>query len=447
MWTVSAEEALWRPLRKLVSALAHSPRLVPALLAENREFRVFWTGESISLFGDQISLLALPLLAVLLLHAGAEQMGYLTAAGLLPNLFFALHAGAWVDRRGRRRQIMIWADVGRAALLLTIPAAYATGRLTLAHVYAVAFLAGTLSVLFNVCYGALFVSMVPRDRYVEGNALLHGSRAFSFVGGPSLGGLLVQLFSAPLAIAADAMSFLASAFCLGRISPAEPPTDPAGRGQVSAGARFIMRTPVVRASLAWGATCNFFNLMFSALFVLYATRVLSIQPGMLGAVLGAGAVGAVLGSTITGRVARRIGIGPTYMLGCVLFPAPLVLVPAASGPALVVLAFLFAARFGSGLGVMVLDISIASIFSALIPHHLRSRVSGAFTLVNMGVRPIGSLAGGWLGSAIGLRPTLWIATVGAIAGVLWLIWSPMPRLRTLEGREAPPGIEIEAAKL
>jgi MFS family permease len=153
------------------------PRIVPALLAENREFRSFWTGQAISLFGDQITLLALPLLAVLLLHAGPKEMGYLTAAGLIPNLFFALHAGAWVDRRGRRRQTMIWADLGRAALLLTIPAAAAAGRLTLAQCYAVAFLVGTLSVVFNVCYSALFVSLVPRRRYVEGNTLLHGSRA------------------------------------------------------------------------------------------------------------------------------------------------------------------------------------------------------------------------------------------------------------------------------
>jgi MFS family permease len=405
---------------------------MPALLVENPPFRLFWAGQIISLFGDQITLLALPLLAVLLLHAGAQEMGYLTAAGLVPTLFFALHAGAWVDRRGRRRQVMIAADAGRAILILTIPAAFAVGRLTIVHLYAVAFLVGTLSVLFMVSYSALFVSLVPRDRYVEGNAIVHGSRALSFVGGPSLGGLLVQILSAPFALVADAISFLASAYFLSRIAPAEPPTAESGRGQVAAGAHFIMQAPIIRAALASGATFNFFNYMFSALFLLYATRALNIRPAMLGAVLGAGAVGAVFGSTVTGWLARRIGIGPTYILGCVLFPLPLVLVPAAAGPALLILAFLFAARFGSGLGVMVLDISIGSIFAALIPHHLRARVSGAFTVVNYGVRPLGSLAGGFLGSAIGLRPTLWIATVGAVAGFLWLLPSPMPRLRTLD---------------
>jgi MFS family permease len=412
--------------------VANQAVFVPSLLRENGEFRAFWIGQLISLFGDQITLLALPLLAVLLLHAGAQEMGYLTAAGLVPSLLFALHAGAWVDRRGRRRQVMIAADIGRAALLATIPAAYAIGKLTVIYLYVVAFFVGTLSVLFMVSYGTLFVSIVPRDRYVEGNAILHASRAFSFVGGPSVGGLLVQIFSAPFALVADAVSFLASAFFLGRISPSEPPTEKGGRGRVVAGARFIMQSPVIRAALAAGATFNFFNFMFSALFVLYATRVLSVQPATLGAVLGAGAVGAVLGSGITGWLARRIGIGPTYMLGCVLFPLPLVLVPAAAGPVWLVLAFLFAARFGSGLGVMILDISIGSIFAALIPHRLRARVSGAFTIVNYGVRPLGSLVGGALGSAIGLQPTLWIATVGAVAGVLWLLPSPVPRLKTLE---------------
>lgn len=407
-------------------------RLVPALLIENREFRAFWAGQLISLFGDEITLIALPLLAVLLLHAGARQMGYLTAAGLAPNLLIALQAGAWVDRLGRRRQVMMAADIGRALLLGTIPVAYALGRLTMIQLYSVAFLMGTLTVLFWVSYSALFVSLVPRDRYVEGAAILQGSRAFSLVGGPSLGGFLVQVFSAPFALLVDAASFLVSTLSLNRISPTEPPATARGRGQVVAGVRFIAQSPVVRAALAATATINLFSSVFSALFVLYATRVLGVQPGILGAVLGTGAVGAVLGSTITGRVSRRLGLGPTFVLGCVLFPLPLVLIPLAGGPPLAVLAFLLAARFGSGFGVMVLDISIASIFAALIPHDLRSRVSGAYMVVNNGVRPLGSLVGGALGSAIGLRPTLWIATLGAIAGVLWLLPSPLLRLRALE---------------
>jgi MFS family permease len=403
----------------------------PRLLRDSPDFRRLWGGQVVSLLGDQITLLALPLVAVLVLHAGPAQMGYLTAAGLAPHLCFALHAGAWVDRRGRRRRTMIAADLGRAGLLATIPAAHALGVLTIAQLYLVAFLAGTLSMLFLVSQGTLFVAVVPRARYVEGTALLNGARAFSFVAGPSAAGLLVQLLSAPFALVADAVSFLWSALWLGRLAPAEPPAAAPGRGQVTAGARFILRSAIVRALLGATATINLFNFAFAALFVLYASRALRVPPGTLGAVLGAGAVGGLLGSAVTGRLGRRIGFGPAFLLGCVLFPAPLLLVPLAGGPRPLVLAALFAAEFGSGLGVMILDISIGSIFAALIPDRLRSRVQGAYMLVNYGVRPLGSLLGGALGSAIGLRPTLWIASGGALTGVLWLLRSPVPRLRAL----------------
>jgi MFS family permease len=402
----------------------------PVLLT-SLTFRRFWTGQVASLVGDQITIIAMPLVAVLVLDAGAAQMGYLTAAGLAPNLLFALHFGAWVDRRGRRRQLMISADLGRAFLLLTVPVAYAFGILTIEQLYAVAFLVGTLSVLFSVSYNTLVVSIVPRERYVEANQLLSGSRALSYVAGPSLGGLLVQVLSAPVTLLVDAVSFLGSAVQLRRIDPAEPPTEPAAKRQVAAGVRFLWRQPLLRSSLAATATINLFNFAFFAIFLLYATRSLGVAPGMLGLVLGAGAVGGVIGSMVTGRVARRIGIGPAFIAGCFLFPAPLLLVPAAGGPRPVVLAMLFLAEFGAGLGVMLLDIAAGSIFQALVPDRLRSRFQGAYMVVNYGVRPIGGLLGGWLGSTIGLSGALWVATAGALAGVLFLLPSPMPRLRDL----------------
>ena len=405
--------------------------LVPRLLRENRDFRGFFTGQAISLVGDQVTLIALPLVGVLVLHAGAAQMGFLTTAELLPNLLFALHAGAWIDRRGRRRQVMIVADLGRAAALASIPIAYAFDALTLTQLYVAGFVSGTLSVLFYVSYSTLFVSLVPRERYVEANSLLHGSRALSFVGGPSLGGFLVQLLSAPVTLVTDAVSFLVSAFSLSRISPVEPPADAEGGGRLAAGARYILGSPIVRASLLATATINFFNFVFWALFILYATKTLGVRPGVLGLVLGAAALGGLIGSVVTGRISRRLGIGPAFVVGCVLFPAPLVLVPLAGGADWVVLGLLFAADFLSGLGVMILDITGASIKAALVPDRLRARVSGAYMVVNYGVRPLGALAGGALGSWIGLRPTLWIATVGALAGVLWLLPSPLLRLREL----------------
>jgi MFS family permease len=403
----------------------------PALLRTNLAFRRFWTGQVASLVGDQITIIAMPLAAVLVLDAGAAEMGYLTAAALVPNLLFALPFGAWIDRRGRRRQVMIAADLWRAFLLLTVPAAYAFGILTMEQLYLVAFLLGTFSVLFSVSYNTLVVSIVPRERYVEANQFLNGSRALSFVAGPSLGGLLVQALSASAALLVDAVSFLGSAALLRSIDPVEPPTEPAARGHLAAGARFLWRQPLLRAALAATATINLFNFAFFAIFVLYATRSLGVAPATLGLVLGAGAVGGVIGSVVTGRVARRIGIGPAFVAGCVLFPAPLLLVPAAGGPRPVMLALLFLAEFGSGLGVMLLDITAGSIFQALVPDRLRSRFQGAYLVVNYGVRPLGALLGGWLGSTIGLRGALWVATAGALAGVLVLLPSPMPRLRGL----------------
>jgi MFS family permease len=407
---------------------------VPAALRE-RDFRRFWVGETVSLFGDQITLIALPLAGVLALHASAAEMGYLTAAGIAPALVFSLHAGAWLDRHGHRRQTMIVTVVGRAVLVLTIPVAYWLGVLSLAQLYIVAFLIGTLSVLFFVAYTTLFVSLVPRERYLEANSLLNGSRAFSFVGGPSVGGLLVQALSAPGALIADAVSFLASAFTLGSISPVEPPTEEAERGHVRAGMRYLWRSPVIRASLLATATINFFNFVFWALFILYANRTLGVGPGVLGLVLGAASVGGVLGSILTGRISRRLGVGPAFVLSCVLFPAPLLLVPLAHGPFWLVLTMLFAAEFLSGFGVMILDIVGGSIKTALIPDRLRARVAGAYMVVNYGVRPLGALLGGALGTWIGLRPTLWIASAAAIAGVLWLLPSPLMRMRELPEME------------
>ncbi len=405
--------------------------LVPRVLRENVVFRRVWSGQTISLFGDQISLIAIPLTAVLVLDANAKQMGYLVAAELVPNLFFALHAGAWVDRRGNRRRTMIFTDLVRAAALATIPIAYAFGALTIQQLYIVAFVVGTMTVFFFVAYSSLFVALVEREDYVEGNSLLAGSRAFSFVAGPSVGGILVQLLKAPYALLVDSISFLFSAGFLASVDPVEPEVEEAEKGHVVAGVRYIVTSSVMRSSLLATATINLFNFVFHALFILYAVRSLGVRPATLGIVLGAGAVGGLIGSVVTSRLGRRLGIGPTYILGCIVFPVPLVLVPLAGGPYWLILAMLFVAEFGAGLGVMILDISAASIFAALVPHRLRSRVSGAYMVVNNGVRPIGSLIGGFLGSAIGLQPTLWIGVVGAAAGFLWLLPSPIPKMREL----------------
>ena len=407
-------------------------RMVPPLLRDT-VFRRYWSASTVSMVGDQVTSVAVPLTAVLALHAGATAMGLLTALEWLPSLLFGMHAGAFADRRGRRRQLMIACDLGRCLLLGTVPVCYAFGLLTLWQLMTVVFAAGTLSILFNVADSTMFVSIVKPEQYVDGQSLIYGSRAMSFLAGPSLGGLLTQLLTAPYAIVVDAVSFLGSAFFLRRIDPVEPPADTSGGG-VLAGLKFIARSPIVRASLIGVAVINFFNLMFAALLMLYAVRALHMSAGLIGLVLGLGATGGLLGAAVTKALAARIGAGLAYVAGCFGFTVPYALVPLAPLPAghgttWAVIGMLFGAEFLAGFGVMVLDISIGSIFAAVIPDAVRSRVSGAFSAINYGTRPLGALLGGLLGTTIGLRPALWVAVIGSVAGAALLVPSPLLRFR------------------
>jgi MFS family permease len=407
-------------------------------LLRARNFRNFWLAETISLFGDQITLIALPLAAVLVLDASPVEMGYLGAAALMPHLIFSLPAGVWLERVGRRRLVMIAADLARAGLIASIPVAFWLDSLTFAQLYGVAFLTGCLATGFDISHSTLFVTVTERAEYVDANAWLNGSRAFSFVAGPSVGGILVQILTAPVALLADAASFLASALFLGRVKAAEPPLEESVggiRAQLGQGVRFLVRSPILGPSLASAATMNFFNFAFAALFILYATRNLGIPPGTLGLVLGAGAIGGLVGAFVAGRLGRRIGLGPAFMVGMILFPAPFLLVPLAGGPRPVILGMLFSAEFLSGVGVMILDINVGAMMLALTPHRLRSRFTGAFRFVNYGVRPLGSLVGGALGATIGVRPTLFLTATAALAGILWLLPSPVPRLIELPEEE------------
>jgi predicted MFS family arabinose efflux permease len=406
---------------------------IPRLLRSNRSFRDFWTGQTISIFGDQISLLAVPLLAALELDAGPAQMGALTAVALAPNLLFSIHLGAWADGRFHRKRMLIAADLGRALLLLTIPLAALFGVLSLAQLYLVAFAAGSLGVLFQVAYNVVFVSLLERDEYIDGSSLLNGSRAVSLTAGDGAAGLLVQLFTAPFALLVDACSYLASAFFIGRAGGVEAPSaeQTSETGGLAAGARFIARTPLIRASLLACATLNLFNTAFYALLVLYAIEVLGIGAGALGLALAIGGAGSLVGAMLTRRLSSRFGLGKTLVVSFVLTPAPLLIVPLAAGAPHASFTLLAVAEFFNGLGVMVLDVGLGALYAAMVPDLLRARGSGAFLLVNYGVRPIGALAGGLLAAAIGLQATMWIAAIGALAGVLWLLPSPMPRLQEL----------------
>jgi MFS family permease len=411
----------------------------PAPLWRQRNFLRFWAAQTVSVFGDQVSLLALPLTAVLTLDASATQMGVLTALGWLPHLLFSLGAGVWIDRRRRRRRVMVWADLGRAAVLASVPLASELGGLGIGQLYVVTFLVGTLTVFFDLSYSSAFVSVVPREQVLDANGKLFTTRALSYVAGPSLAGVLVQLLTGPIAILADAFSFVASAGFLRSIDSEEPKVDTEAepvRRRLAEGMRFLFHHPVLRPGLGCVATINFFNFIAWAVIILFASRELGLSAGLIGLAFGAGGIGSVLGAVVAPRVGRRFGLGPAFVIGAVLFPAPIVLFALAGGPLWLKLTMLIGGEFLSGIGVMILDVNANSLSVLITPHRLRARVVGAHRTINYGVRPIGALLGGVLGSAIGLRPTLWIGAVGGMLAVLWLIPSPIPHLREVAEESA-----------
>jgi MFS family permease len=405
----------------------------PPPLLRQPEFMKLWAAQSISQLGDQITLLALPLVAVLTLHASAAQMGFLVAAELMPHLLFSLLAGVWIERVQRRKRLMIVADLGRALLLGSIPLAAALDMLTFPQLYGVAFCVGTFAVMFDISWSTLFITVVPRRDVVDANSKLSLSRSLSFVLGPSIAGFLVQLLTAPVTLLLDTFSYLGSALFLRRIRSQEPPIEEDGRESVlrslRTGFAFVLRDEYIRPQLLCVATINLFNFVFHAIFVLYATRELGVSPGLLGLVLGAGAVGGIAGALVAVRLERLVGLGPAFTLGSVLFPLPLVLIPLASGSETTIVIMLGVAEFFCSVGVMILDVNAGSLMLFRTPDRLRSRMSGTFRFVNMGIRPIGALIGGGLGTAIGLHTTLWIGVLGALAGVIFLVFSPIPRLR------------------
>jgi MFS family permease len=407
--------------------------LIPPLL-HRPAFRNFWLGQTISVFGDQITLLAIPIIAVLTLHANAEQMGLLTAVGLLPHLLFSLPVGVWLDRIHRRRRLMIVADLLRAVVIGSVAVAFWAGWLSLTQLFVVTFLVGTLSVTFDISWNTIYVTVAQREEYVSANALFNGSRSLAQVAGPSVGGALIQFLTAPVAMVADALSFVGSAFFLSRVRTTEPPVEPSTdsiRAQLTTGLAFIFRDPIMRPTLLSAGTLNFFNFGFHALFILYVTTYLNVTPGLLGLALGAGAIGGVAGAISASSIGRKLGIGPAFLFGLIVFPTGLILVPIAdpSMPLPLILALLFSMEFIAAFGVMVLDINAGAIIPARTPDRIRSRVMGSFRFINMGIRPIGAVVGGLLGGLIGVRETLFVVTILSLAGVIFLFGTPVLRLK------------------
>lgn len=399
----------------------------------NRNFRRLWTGDLISQFGNRVSELALPLIAVVTLAATPAQVGLLTAAVWAPNLLGVL-AGSWVDRQPHRRPILIGADLLQAAALVSLPVAYWFGMVTLAQLFAVALLSGAGQVLSMAAYQSFFVTLVDRDRYVEANSKLSISRSASFVGGPALGGYLVQVLSAPVAVLADALSFLASAFFLTRIPATRAPVRaerPSFLTDVRDGLHYVLHHPYLRAALGCVTTVNFFTFACQALAVLFASRTLGLPPGVFGLAFGLGAVGGFLGAVLAPRLSRRYGVGRVVLAGSILFPAPIAVMALAGGPHWLAATIIAGGEALSSAGVMLFDINLNAVQTAVTADAMRSRVAGVFGTINYGARPLGAVTGGLLGSWLGVRPTLLIAAAGGTLCFLWLLPSPIPRIRAL----------------
>lgn len=316
-------------------------------LWRDRRFATYWAGQGISQFGDRITELALPLIAVTSLHASARTVGLLTAAVWAPNLI-SLFIGTWVDQQRRKRHLLIAADLLRFGVLLSLPIAHWLGVVTLSQLVVVALVAGVGQVLYQTAYPSFFVSLVRRDQFIEANGLLSTTRSMSFVAGPAAAGGLIQVLTAPIALVVDALTFLASAVLIGRVRVDDRPVEVAeGSLMVRArdGMRLVLRHPYLRSSLAYVTTINFFNFVAAALLILFASRHLGLSAGSIGLALGVGATGGLLGAAVASRVVRRIGAGRTIALGGVLFSAPFAALPWIEGPHWAVMAAFGALEF------------------------------------------------------------------------------------------------------
>jgi MFS family permease len=403
-------------------------------LWRHRSFAKLWAGETISQFGDRISELALPLIAVVTLAATPTQVGFLTAAVWAPNLL-SLLVGSWVDRQPNRKRLLIAADLLRAAVLLSLPVAHWFGVVTLSQLFVVALLGGVGQVLFASAYVPFFVGLVERGQYVDANSKLSMSRSASYVAGPAAGGFLIQALTAPVAVLVDAVSFLCSALLIGRIKAAPAPVSSSGThllADAREGLAYVLRHPYLRAGLGCVTTVNFFGFVAQALIVLFASRTLGLPVGWIGLAFGVGALGGLSGAVLAPGLSRRFGVGRTLFVGAVLFPAPTAAIALAGGPHWLAATVLASAEAVAGAGVMLMDINLNSVIFAVTQDRVRSRVTGVFGMINYGARPLGALVGGFLGSGIGLRPTLLIAAVGGVLACLWLLPSPIPGIRTLD---------------
>ncbi len=416
-------------------------RTQPAIgLWRRPNFVKLWVGKTVSTFGSHISGTAIPLAALLVLRAGPAEMGILTALGAAPALLVGLLAGVWVDRLPRR-PVLIAADLGRAALLLSIPLAYAIHRLALGQLYVVVFLTGVLTVFGDVGAQAFLPSVVPPERLVEGNSTLGVGDSIAEIGGPSLAGFLVQWISAPFAIVCDALSFVFSAASLQLIrAPIRAPITAHGDEQpresmlreAGAGLRLILGHPTLRALAASLGTFEFFGYFIGTLYALFAIRTLHLPPAAVGTLVGLGGISALAGSLVAERVVRRFGIGRVLAGSLFVYGLLGALTPLAGGPPWVAYACMAAPQLLGDAFIAVHFIAQTSLRQALIPDRLLGRATASMHVLERGVAPLGALIAGLLATLTSPRLTIAIGVAGVIAASGWLFFSPVRRMRDFE---------------
>jgi MFS family permease len=404
-------------------------------LWKNADFVKLWTGQTVSKLGSVVTRTALPLVAILTLGARPLDLAYLVISASAGILLVGLFAGAWVDRL-RRKPILIGTDLARAALLFSIPVAQAFDVLRIEQLYAVAFLEACLSTLFSAAYPAYVPSLIGIDRVVEGNSKLAMSASIAEVGGPGLAGALVQIVSAPFAILVDAWSFVVSALSLSLIrapEPLRPERDATSRivPEIVEGLRVVRRHAIVFPLAARSILAHVAGAFYAVLYSLYLLDELHLDPFVLGIVISAGGVGSIVGSVFAERVVRGIGIGPAIIWMAIGASALGVLTPLAQGPvALAALMVFLPQLIGDGLQTIE-GVGEISLVQGLIPDRMLGRTNATLEVVSHGAAyPVGALLAAVIAEQIGVRGAIAVGWAGMAASIAFLVFSPLPRVRT-----------------
>ncbi|MGB3258921.1 MAG: MFS transporter [Ornithinimicrobium sp.] len=401
-------------------------------LWHHRDFRLIWAGDTVSVFGMQVVGLAIPIMAVQLLSASAFQMGLLSALEMLAFLLISLPAGAWVDR-WRKKRVIVLGDLGRAAVLLLLPLAWALDVLAMWQLYAVALVSGAITVFFDVANQSYLPEIVDGDQIAEGNGKLSASQQTAGVLGPAAGAAVIRAVGSPMAVALTSACMAASSLLVSRVEHKETPKPREGRrpmrSEVAQGMRFVVSHPLLVRITACTGLSNFASNMIFALFVLYVLRTLGLSETTLGLVFSVSAVGGLLGAVSASRVARWVGEGRSIPLTAVLIPLAATSTPLASVfppvPTLVI------GGFVSSWAVVVYNIVQVSFRQRLCPKPLLGRMNASIRFLVWGPIPLGALAGGALGSTLGVVPALWSGVVVMGVAALPVVLSPLPAMGDL----------------